>query len=233
VSRRLGLHCVLYLSADRVCTPPTSRRGGWVTESLGTSQHRLARLAGAAVEAAVDVLLTDLRKARVRVPCQPRVEVLEWDLGSRLLLAALLECRDAGRVGLRLAEPPRSGRKRALDLAPGRVRVTPLPGPPLDGLCGLILQRLERDGEQGAQRLLGGVLGSPSGPSWVIVEVKAELAVHGYASRTLVGFTDGDCERVQALAEERALALDRWNRAWAADAPLCEALLADCTNATK
>jgi hypothetical protein len=106
VSCPLGLHCLLYLSADRVCTPQTSPRGGRLAESLNASQHRLVRVAGAAIEAAVEVLWQDPRKARVRIPCQPGVKVLEWDLASRLLMAALLECRCVGRVELRLAEPP-------------------------------------------------------------------------------------------------------------------------------
>jgi hypothetical protein len=116
-------------------------------------------------------------------------------------------------------------------MTPGRVRVTPRPGPPLEGLCGRILERLERKGEQDAQRVFGGA--ETSGPRWVITTVKAELADHGYASRTRMGTVVGDCERIQALAKERAHALDRWTQAWADDAPLCEALLADCTDATK
>jgi hypothetical protein len=74
-----------------------------------------------------------------------------------------------------------------------------------------------------------------SGPRWVITTVKAELADRGYASRRRAGFVVivGDCERIQTLAQERTLAIDRWTQAWADDAPLCDALLADCTDATK
>ena len=47
----------------------------------------------------------DDRKTRASVPCRPTVHVLRMELASKLLLAVLLECRDAGRVKLRLAEP--------------------------------------------------------------------------------------------------------------------------------
>jgi hypothetical protein len=200
-----------------------------VTESLSTSEHRLARVAGSAIK----VLFSNERTTRVSVPCLPEVKVLERDLGSRLLMAALLECRDMRRVELRLAEPPGSEWKRMLDMR-GSVRVTPLAGPTLYGLCGRILEHLEPKGEQSARRLLSGVTGrndpgSPYDAGWVIVQVESELADCGYMRRPSFGVIVADCERIQTLAEECALAVDRWNRAWAADAGLCYALLADCT----
>lgn len=143
----------------------------------------------------------------------------------------------------------------------------PLTGPALDGLCGQILKRLERKGEQGARELLWGITGSRppievkgeqraeclfrsflhdwspirGGPekAWVIAQVESELADLGYLRPTvtrpwLVGKkvqVVADCGQIQTLAEACARALDRWNRAWAADVAFCHALLIDCTKA--
>jgi hypothetical protein len=114
------------------------------------------------------------------------------------------------------------------------VQVRLLDGPPLEGLCGLILERLERKGNQDAQRLLTRVTGrnrsgSSSAQRWVIAKVTDELAACDYTTGTSEGLIVFDCQRVQTLAEECALAVDRWNRAWAADPLLCDALLAACT----
>jgi len=240
VTGPLRLHCLLYLVADRVCTPQ-SRPGGRVTESLSTSERRLARVAGWAIEASVKIWWwDDHRKTRVSVPCQPQVKVLERDLGHRLLLAALLECRDMGRVELRLVEPPTIRQRRNIFMADSYVedsyvQVRLLDGPPLEGLCGRVLERLERRGNQNAHRLLSGVtgqnriIGSPYADRWVIEQVTDELAARGYTTGTRKGPVVFDCQRVQTLAEECALAVDRWNRAWAADPQLCEALRANCT----
>jgi hypothetical protein len=201
-----------------------------VTESLSTSERRLARVAGWAIEAAVGMLSGDPRNRPVSVPCLPEVKVDEWELGRRLLLAALLECRDRGRVELRLLEPPRFWSRRNLFMGDSYGQVRLLDGPPLDGLCGLILERLERKGTQDAKRLMKRVASrDPSGQRWVIAKVTDELAARGYTKGTSKGLIVLDCQRIQTLAEECALAVDRWNRAWAADPLLCEALLAACT----
>ena len=118
------------------------------------------------------------------------------------------------------------------------MQVRLLDGPRLDGLCGLILEQLERKSKQDAQRLMKRVTGRNQiiGSSfegqpqrWVIEQVTDELAAHGYTTGTSEGPIVFDCQRVQTLAEECALAVDRWNRAWAADPLLCDALLAACT----
>jgi hypothetical protein len=210
-----------------------------VAESLSTSERQLARVAGRAIEALTWI---DDTKTPVSVPCQPRVKVGEWDLGSRLLMAALLECRDRDRVELRLVEPPTILSRRNVFMADryvqdSYVQVGLLDGPPLEGLCGRILERLERKGNQDAHRLLTRVtgqnrmIGSPSGQRWVIAKVTDELAARGYTTGIREGSIVFDCQRVQTLAEECALAVDRWNRAWAADPQLCEALLATCKGA--
>jgi hypothetical protein len=65
------------------------------------------------------------------------------ELASKLMLAALLECRDAGRVELRLAEPETGLIWRKRIVSPhDRALVKARPGPALDGLCGQILTRL-------------------------------------------------------------------------------------------
>jgi hypothetical protein len=66
-----------------------------------------------------------MREKRVSVPCRPTVKVSPEELGSRLLMAALLECRDAGQLQLRLADN-RDWRPGIIDPEPSRVWVTPL-----------------------------------------------------------------------------------------------------------
>ena len=71
---------------------------------------------------------------------------------------------------------------------------------------------------------------------WVIDQVNAELAALGYLQQTVVRNRLGlrkvqavpDCERIQTLAEDCALALDRWTRAWVADLSFSQTLLAEC-----
>jgi hypothetical protein len=101
-NRPVGLHCLLYLVADRICTPQNPR-GDSPVEHLKTSEHWLARVAGQFLDMNS---FKAAHRARVPVPCRPTVQVLQMELASKLLLAALLECRDAGRVELRLAKPP-------------------------------------------------------------------------------------------------------------------------------
>ena len=215
VDRPLGLHCLLYLSADRIL-PNSSRRRGTDTSAW--------------------TVLNSVFKTSVSVPCRPTVEVVQRDLESRLLMAALLECWEMARVKLRLAEPSDTRGKGYLGAGYGRVHVIPLPGPALDGLCGRLLERLERKGEQGAEQLLRAVINNSAGGGSVIAEVGSELADHGYMRHSVVRERFGrrkvqrieDCERIQTLEEACALAVDRWNRAWAADPRLCHALLIDC-----
>jgi hypothetical protein len=237
LNRPLGLHCLLYLSADRICVPQPSRPGGRVTEALSTRERPLARVAGGAIDASVRMLRwMDLLERRVSVPCLAEVNVGEWDLGRRLLMAAVLECRDIGRVELRLVEPPTVHSRRNLFMGDSYVQVRLLDGPPLDGLCGRILERLEGKGDQEAYRLLNRVTGrnrmgggAPYAQRLVMAKVTDELAARGYTKGTSEGPVVFDCQRVQTLAEACARAVDRWNRAWAADPLLCDALLAACT----
>lgn len=150
VSRSVSPHCLLYLSADRICRPVSGRSGGSVTTS---KENRLERLVGSALDAYIR--LGGPEKRRVSVPCRPTVEVLQIDLGSRLLMAALLACRDAGQLQLRLADSSRDWRARITDPQPSRVRVTPLARASAPGLCGRILETLEGTGEQGARGCSG------------------------------------------------------------------------------
>ena len=62
-----------------------------------------------------------------------------------------------------------------------------------------------------------------------MAKVRDELAARGYTKGTSEGLIVFDCQRVQTLAEACALAVDRWNQAWAANPLLCDALLAACT----
>jgi hypothetical protein len=96
---------------------------------------------------------------RVSVPCQPTAKVSPEELGSRLLMAALLACRDAGQLQLRLADSSRNWRTRITDPEPSRVWVTPLASPTVPGLCGRILETLGRHGGQGAKKLLRDMMG--------------------------------------------------------------------------
>src|SRR5215216_5150494 len=75
------------------------------------------------------------------VPCQPTLGVLKRKLAPRLLLAAVLECRDLGLVELRLVEE-RGWRGRLRTWDPGFVQMVPLATPALGGLCGQIITRL-------------------------------------------------------------------------------------------
>jgi hypothetical protein len=118
----------------------------------------------------------------------------------------------------------------------GYVQVRLLDGPPLDGLCGRILERLERKRDQDAYRLLNRLTGrnrmgggAPHAQRWVMAKVSDELTARGYTKGTSKGLIVFDCQRIQTLTEACALAVDRWNRAWAADPLLCDALLAACT----
>jgi hypothetical protein len=175
----------------------------------------------------------DVLKTHVSVPCLPEVKVDEWDLGRRLLMAAVLECRDLGRVELRLVEPPTFYSRRNLFLGDRYVQVRLLDGPPLDGLCGRILERLEPKDTQDAYRLLNRVTGwnrgAPDAQRVVMATVRDELAARGYTKGTSEGLIVFDCQQVQTLAEACDLAVDRWNQAWAADPLLCDDLLAACT----
>lgn len=155
-------------------------------------------------------------------------------LAPRLLMAALLECRDLGLVELRLAgERSWRGRRRT---RPGLVQVISLATPALGGLCGQIIKRLAGKDEQGAVKLLKPLADERR----VIDHVESELADRGYMSPMVVvrRWPPGrkvraavDCDQLQNLAEECNLAVDRWNQARAADVSLYQALLADCIEA--
>jgi hypothetical protein len=128
------------------------------------------------------------------------------------------EQQQPGPASCQAVKPPTFWSRRNLFMGDGSVQVRLLDGPPLEGLCGLILERLERKGKQDAQRLMKRVTGpnreSFSAQRWVIEQVTDELAAHGYTTGTSEGPIVFDCQRVQTLAEECALAVDRWNRAW-------------------
>jgi hypothetical protein len=228
--RALGLHCLLYLSADTIC-PLRPRSGG-----------RLARN----------------RSDYVAVPCRPGVEVSAVDLSSRLLMAALLECRTAGRVELRLADGSlRSRMKAAMSMSiwRGRVRVVLRDSASLPGLCDRILEELPYQAygvEKRTDKLLSDtmahskkVIGGSFGGSfewWAINQVQAELADLGYVrieiettrgrfrTRAVHRFVD-DCQQIKVLDDECTIAVQRWQQVWSTEQELCEALLADCTAA--
>lgn len=233
LDRSLGLHCLLYLVPDRICKPETVHPEGSVADALSVSEHRLARVMGSAIKA----FMWDPPTApdHLLVPCRPTVGVPNSKLAPRLLMAALLECRDLGLVELRLAgERGWRGRLRTWD--PGLVQVVPLATPALGGLCGQIITRLERKGEQGAVKLLKGLADERR----VIDQVESELANRSYMRPTVAvrRWPAGrkvravvDCDQIQNLAEECNLAVDRWNQARAADVSLYQALLADCIEA--
>jgi hypothetical protein len=177
------------------------------------------------------------RERRVSVPCRPTVQVSPEELGSRLLMAALLECRDAGQLQLRLADN-RDWRPGIIDPEPSRVWVAPVASASLPGLCGQILETLGRQGEQSAKRLLTDTMGDFS-EEWVIYQVEAELAALGYMSAQATPWWRpapevqrfvGDCEQLRTLEQERAQAVDRWRQVIDADPQLYDALLADCTD---
>jgi hypothetical protein len=223
IDRPLGLHCLLYLVADRICEPQ-SPGGVSVAERYITSDDGRAREVGWYLTFRA---IKTARRARVSVPCRPTVQVRQMELASNLLLAALLECRDAGRVELRLAE---SRWWKGMFGPTNRALVRARPGLALDGLCGQILNQLERIGDQGAGSLFRGMshlgLTALHGGGWVIEKVKTELTDRGYMRRTTerarfarmrTKFIVDDCEQIQSLAEDCASAVDRWQRAWAAD----------------
>jgi hypothetical protein len=198
-----------------------------------SNQHRLVRFIGWGLEVSRGRWPAETR--RVRVPCRPAVEVLQLELTSRLLMAALLECRDAGQLQLRLADIRRDWR-RITDPDPSRVLVIPLAPASASGLCGRILETLVRHGEQGAKKLLRTMRGDFYG-EWVIYQVEAELVALGYMStqttpwwRPTGNFPRivADCEQLRALAEACGQAVDRWMRVTLANQALCDALLADC-----
>src|SRR5215211_5159407 len=242
-NHQLRLHCLLYLVADRICVPQTVHPDGSMAGALSASEHRLARIAGSAIKAVMWDPPTARDGRRVFVPCRPPLAVLKMELAPRLLMAALLECRDRGLVELRLKEKRSQWRLGALA---GNVRVVPLATPALAGICGQITKRFKEKGEQGAWRLFSGMMGNNVmtggnyGGGWVIDQVESELASHGYMRPTVMvrRWPAGekvqavvDCEQILSLAEDCTLAVDRWNRAWAADVSLCHALLANCTEA--
>jgi hypothetical protein len=159
------------------------------------------------------------RDKRVSVPCRPAVKVAPEKLGSRLLMAALLECRDAGQLQLRLAGN-RDWQPGIIDPEPSRVWVAPLASASLPGLCGRILETLERHGEQGTKRLLRDMMGDFY-EEGVIYQVQAELAALGYLQAQAIPWWRptpevqsfvGDCQQIRTLAQECAQAVDRWRR---------------------
>lgn len=200
-------------------------------------QHRLVRFVGGGLEVSIRRRGT-AETRRVCVPCRPTVEVLQMELASRLLVAALLECRDAGLLQLRLADNRRDWRARITDPEPSRVHVTPLPPASVPGLCGRIMETLVRQGEQGAKKLLRSMMGDFYG-EWVIYQVEAELVALGYMSTQTTPWWRpagdfprivADCEQLRTLAEAGGQAVDRWRRVTLANQTLCDALLADCTD---
>lgn len=229
----MSLPCLLYLSADQICRPVNGHSGASVTESPVGKQHRLVRFVAWGLEVSIRRRRT-AETRRVRVPCQPTVEVLQLELASRLLMAALLECRDAGQLQLRLADNRRDWR-RITD--PSRVQVTPLAPASAPGLCGRILETLVRQGEQDATTLLRTMRGDFYG-EWVIYQVEAELVALGYMSTQTTPWWRptgdfprivADCEQLRTLAQACGQGVDRWMRVTLANQPLCDALLADCT----
>lgn len=174
---------------------------------------------------------------RVCVPCRPAVEVLQLELASRLLMAALLECQGAGQLQLRLVDNRRNW-QRITDPGPSRVHVISLAPASAPGLCGRILETLARQGEQGAKKLLRSMMGDFYG-EWVIYQVEAELVALGYMSTQTTAWWRptgnfprivADCEQLRTLEQERGQAVDRWRRVTLANQTLCDALLADCTD---
>jgi len=228
---------LLYLSADQICQPVNGHPGVAVTESP-MSKHRLVRF----IRSGLEVPITGRwapETRRVGVPCRPTVEVLQLELASRLLLSALLECRDAGHLQLRLADNGRDGRARITDPEPSRVQVTPLAPASVPGLCGRILETLVPQGEQGAKKLLRSMMGDFYG-EWVIYQVEAELVALGYRStqptpwwRPTGNFPRvvADCQQVRTLAQACGQAVSHWREVTLANQTLCDALLADCIDA--
>jgi hypothetical protein len=238
-SRSVHLHCLLYLSADRICRPVSGRPGDAVADFPRSKRHWLLRWIDSELEwEGPSRKQWAAQTQRVSVPCRPTVEVMQMDLGSRLLMAALLDCRDAGQLQLRLAEGRRDWRARITDPQPSRVRVAPLASASVPDLCGRILETLARTGEQGAKKLLRTMMGDFYA-EWVIAQVEAELVNLGYMRtqttpwwRPTGNFPRivADCEQIRTLEQACAQAEDRWRRLTLADQQLCDALLADCTD---
>ena len=151
-SRPLGLACLLYLSADQICPPVRGRPGGFAVEYHASKRPWFVQLLDG-WQAVISIRTPWVTDKRVAVPCRPTAEVSPEELGSRLLMAALLQCRDAGHLQLRLADN-RDWRPGIIDPEPSRVWVAPLATASVPGLCGRILETLGRRGEQGAKRLL-------------------------------------------------------------------------------
>ena len=236
LSRPPGWHCLLYLSAEQICPPVRDRPRGFAIQFRSSKRPWFVQLLDG-WEAGISLRTPWEREKRVAVPCRPTVQVSPEQLGSRLLMAALLECRDAGQLQLRLADN-RDWRPGIIDPEPSRVWVAPLASASVPGLCGRILETLARHGEQGTKRLLRDMMGDFY-EEWVIYQVEAELAAFDYmkAQATprwhptpdLQRFV-GDCEQIRTLAQECAQAVDRWRRVMLEDQELCDALLADCTD---
>jgi hypothetical protein len=235
-SHPLGLHCLLYLSADQICPPVRDRPGGFAIEYHPSKRPWFVQLLDG-WQAVIYIRTPWVTEKRVSVPCRPTVKVSPDELGSRLLMAALLDCRDAGQLQLRLSDN-RDWRPGIIDPEPSRVWVTPLTSASGPGLCGRILETLERQGEQSAKKLLTDMMGDFS-EEWVIYQVEAELAALGYMRPQAtprwrptpeVQRFVGDCEQLRTLEQERAQAVDRWRQVIDADQQLCDALLADCTD---
>ena len=232
----LGLACLLYLSAEQICPPVNGRSGGFAVEYWSSKRPWFVQLLDG-WQAVISIRTPWVTEKRVSVPCRPTVKVSTEELGSRLLMAALLDCRDASQLQLRLADN-RDWRPGIIDPEPSRVWVTPLASASGPGLCGRILETLGRRGEQGAKRLLTDTMGDFS-EEWVIYQVEAELAALGYMraqatpwwrpTQEVQRFV-GDCEQLGTLEQERVQAVDRWRQVIDADQQLCNALLADCTD---
>ena len=230
----MSLPCLLYLSADQICRPVNGHSGASVTESPMSEQHRLVRFIRWGLEVSIRGRWP-AEARRVCVPCRPAVEVLQLELASRLLMAALLECRGVGQLQLRLADNP-DWRAPITDPEPSRVHVIPLAPASAPGLCGRILETLARQGEQGAKKLLRTMMGDFYG-EWVIYQVKAELVALGYMSTQTTPWwrptgnfprVVADCEQLRTLEQACGQAVDRWRRVTLANQTLCDALLADC-----
>jgi hypothetical protein len=156
-SRPLGLHCLLYLSAEQICPPVSRRPGGFAIQFRSSKRPWFVQLLDG-WEGGISLRTPWVREKRVSVPCRPTVKVSPEELGSRLLMAALIECRDAGRLRLRLADN-RDWRPGIIDPNPSRVWVTPLASASVPGLRGRILETLERRGEQSIKMLLRDIMG--------------------------------------------------------------------------
>ena len=236
LSRPPGLHCLLYLSAEQICPPVRDRPRGFAIQFRSSKRPWFVQLLDG-WEAGISLRTPWEREKRVAVPCRPTAKVSPEQLGSRLLMAALLECRDAGQLQLRLADN-RDWRPGIIDPEPSRVWVTPLTSASVPGLCGRILETLARHGEQSTKRLLRDMMGDFY-EEWIIYQVEAELAALGYMKTQArpwwrpapeVQPFIGDCEQIRTLEQECAHAVDRWRRMMRSDQKLCDALLADCTD---